>query len=49
MIDPDEELQEKASVDEAIERMEEHVSERDAHEDQGLIEKRTRDAGLDDG
>lgn len=49
MKDPDEELQEDASVDEAVERMVEHVSERDAHEDQGLIEKRTREAGLDEG
>lgn len=40
---------ENASVDEAVERMEEHDSERESAHKQGLIEKETRRRGLDDG
>jgi hypothetical protein len=40
---------EEASVDEAVERMQEHDSEREAAHKQGLIEKETRRRGLDDG
>lgn len=51
MIDPEdlEAEREQASVDAAVEAAEEHESERDAAHRQGLIEKETRDRGLDDG
>ena len=49
MSRPDEELEADASVDEAVERMEEHVSERDANERQGRIEERTREEHMDEG
>ena len=39
---------EKASVDEAVERMQEHDAERESAHKQGLIEKETRRRGLDD-
>ncbi len=49
MPEPDEGELENASVDEAVERMEEHNEEREAGRKQGLIEKETRRRGMDDG
>lgn len=41
--------EETASVDEAVERMQEHDAERDSAHKQGLIEKETRRGQRDDG
>ncbi len=49
MPEPDEKEQEQASVDEAVERLEQHDDEREAARRQGLIEKETRRRGLDEG
>lgn len=49
MPEPDERDAEQASVDEAIERLEQHDEEREAHRKQGLIQKETRRRGMDDG
>lgn len=46
---PNETDMENASVDEAVERMQEHDAERAAARKQGRIEKETRRRGLDDG
>ena len=49
MPEPDERDAEQASIDEAVERLEQHDEEREASRKQGQIQKETRRRGMDDG